>query len=199
MTGNFILASQSGSRQQILKSAGISYTALPAHLDEEKIKDQMMAENASPKAIAQRLADEKALFISKNYQDHYVLGADQILLADDRIFSKARDVSEARENLKFLRGRSHQLISALSLVHQGQVIWQDVHIPELIMRDFSDDFLDQYLTRNGGQILASVGCYFLEGEGIQLFSEIKGDFFAILGLPLINLMEKLRELNILQT
>lgn len=194
-----ILASASRTRREILQNAGIDFEIVPADIDEDYIRRGMERAGKSPQDIAERLAFEKAAFVSEKYPDHYSLGADQILVCENRIYSKAVSMEQARENLKTFRNRNHILVTSLVLVQAGEEIWRITDTPSLFMRDFSDDFLDHYLAEAGEDILSSVGCYFLEGAGLQLFSRIEGDYFSILGLPGINLMEKLRQLNILQT
>lgn len=194
-----ILASNSRTRREILQNAGVIFEVVPADIDEEQIRQDMQRSGKLPQDIAERLSFEKAALVSQKYPECYVLGADQILVCEDRIYSKAGSMEEARENLKTFRGRNHQLITSLVLVKNGAEIWQTTEVPCLTMRDFTDDFLDHYLQEAGEDILSSVGCYFLESFGLQLFSHIKGDYFSILGLPVNNLMEKLRQLNILMT
>jgi len=193
----FILASKSASRQKLLENAGLTFEALPAGIDEGVIKSEMLKCGSSVLDITERLASEKALKISKEHPDQYILGGDQILTCNGQLFSKARTVSEAKEHLKFFKGKSHTLTTSIAIATNNKIIWVYTSEPKLTMRDFSDEFLDDYMSNAGDALLHSVGCYYLEGIGIQLFSEIKGDYYDILGLPLLPLMKKLRDLKLI--
>ena len=171
----FILASKSASRQKLLKNAGLTFQALPADIDEGVIKNEMLEAGHTALDIAERLAGEKALKISKEYPDSHVLGGDQILTCDGQLFSKARTVSEAKEHLKFFKGKKHTLATSIAIAKNNKIIWAYTSEPELTMRSFSDEFLDDYLLNAGDAIFHSVGCYYIEENGIQLFSEIKGN------------------------
>ena len=190
MTG-LILASQSSARRAVLDGAGVPYEALVAGVDEESVKTALLAEGASPRDIADALAEVKALKISRG-RPGFVIGADQTLELEGRLYDKAETVDAARERLKLMRGKVHQLHSAVVVAHGGAPIWREVVSARLTMRDFSDDFLEAYLAQEGQAALGSVGCYRLEGPGAQLFSKIEGDYFAILGLPLMGLLDLLR-------
>ncbi|HXJ02381.1 MAG TPA: Maf family protein, partial [Micropepsaceae bacterium] len=143
--------------------------------------------------IAHALAEAKAMAISEHHRHALVLGADQILLCEGKVFNKALDEAEARTTLLALRGKEHELISAAVMARDGQAIWRRTDIARLTMRDFSDAFLDEYLTAEMPDLLGSVGCYRIEGRGAQLFSSVKGDHFCIRGLPLIAVLEALRD------
>jgi len=192
-----ILASASKSRRAMLCNADISCQFEAANIDEAVIKSCMMADGGDPEKISEKLAQEKAMFVSKNHPDDLVLGADQLLFCGDRLFDKPKSKAEAKAHLQFFRGKSHILHTSYALVRQGALLICETYSPRLTMRNFSDDFLDKYLDQSGDKILNSVGCYLLEDRGSQLFSEINGDYFTILGLPLLNVMENLRKLNIL--
>lgn len=194
-----ILASASRTRREILQNAGIDFDVVPADINEEKIKQDMVRADKIPQDIAERLAFEKAALVSEKYPGCFILGADQILVCAGEIYSKASSMEEARQNLKTFRNRNHMLVTSLVLVKGGTEVWRTTDTPCLVMRDFSDAFLEDYLEKAGEDILSSVGCYFLEGTGLQLFSRIDGNYFSILGLPVINLLEKLRQLNILSS
>jgi septum formation protein len=188
---SLVLASKSAARRAVLDGAGIGYEVASPGVDEDVVKARMLASGAGPKAIAEALAAEKALAIS-NARDGYVIGADQTLDLDGRLYDKAESLDEARMRLTLLRGRTHELHSAVVVARDGAVVWQTVETARLAMRDFSDAFLDVYLQTEGPQALGSVGCYRLEGPGAQLFAQIEGDYFGILGLPLLGLLDFLR-------
>ena len=192
MTG-LVLASTSAARKAVLAGAGVPFEAARSGVDEDAAKVSLLARGASPRAVAEALADEKALAVSQRRPGDLVLGADQTLELEGRLYDKAETLDQARARLQALRGRAHQLHSAVSVAEAGQVIWRETVSATLTMRDFSDGFLDDYLWREGEAALGSVGCYRLEGPGVQLFSAIEGDYFTILGLPLIGLLGLLRE------
>jgi septum formation protein len=188
---NIILASTSAIRMQVLRAAGVPFEAEPAGVDETTIKDSLLAEGVSPRDIADALAEAKAVKVSRRRQG-LVIGADQTLDFEGRLLDKAATVAEARERLKEMRGKSHKLHCGMVVARDGQPIWREVVTTSLRMRPFSDAYLEGYLDRNSPDILSSVGCYQLEGEGVQLFDRIEGDYFAILGLSLIPLLDFLR-------
>lgn len=188
-----ILASASEARAGLLRSAGIAYTVEPAAIDESVLKREARGRGDSAIACARALAIEKACFISRRHPNALVIGADQILAAGEQWFDKPADLAEASEQLRALRGQTHQLATAACVVQGGEPLWQAASTPELCMREFSDAFLAQYIAAEGDGLLASVGAYRLEGRGVQLFSRINGDHFAVLGLPLIELLGFLRE------
>lgn len=197
MTARLILASKSAARQALLKGAGVPFEAMAAALDEDDVKDDLAAHGLDPKAMALALAQAKAVETSK-VVDGLVIGADQTLDLAGELVGKAADLGAARERLKTLRGRRHQLHSATAAAEGGELLWTDVRTATLTMRPFSDAFLDGYLARNGEAALSSVGCYQLESEGVQLFAKIDGDYFTILGLPLPPLLDFLRGRGMLQ-
>jgi septum formation protein len=187
-----VLASASSARRALLAAAGVTVTVEPSRLDETPVKLAWRDNGTSPAAIAEKLAVLKAHDVSARMAGALVIGADQTLDCDGADFDKPRDRAEARSQLLALRGRPHRLYSAVALVRDGQTRWQHVAEARLTMRDFSDAFLDDYLDRVGAAALSSVGGYQLEGLGAQLFTAIDGDFFTILGLPLLPLLEFLR-------
>ena len=186
-----ILASQSAARRAILTGAGVSFEATIAGVDEDAAKAVLLAKGAGPKAVAEALAEQKALAVSRTHAG-LVIGADQTLDLAGQLYDKAQTVHQARARLQLLRGQTHQLHSAVAAAEGGAVIWRETVSARLTMRDFSDVFLDRYLADESAAALGSVGCYRLEGLGAQLFSEIEGDYFTILGLPLLGLLELLR-------
>lgn len=191
-----VLASQSKARRALLAGAGVAHEAVSALLDEEAAKAELEAKELSPHDLAEALAAAKAIETSRAVQG-LVIGADQTLDFHGDTIGKAASVDEARERLQALRGHHHRLHSAVAVARGGELLWADVQTATLKMRDFSDDFLEAYLARNGEAALSSVGCYQLEGEGVQLFERIDGEYFTILGLPLPPLLEFLREQGVL--
>ncbi len=188
-----ILASASPARAKVLRGAGVEFEVVPAHVDEDSIKQSLLAEKAPPRDVADALAELKAVRVSSRYPGALVLGADQVLQFGGELVSKCESLAEARALLARLRGGKHELLSALVLAKDGAPIWRHVGKAILTMRNFSDGFLDDYLAREGEGLLSGVGCYRLEGRGAQLFSAIDGDYFTILGLPLVPLLSALRE------
>ena len=187
----FILASSSTSRRTMLEAAGVVFTVVAPNVDEDLMKDMLTGGGADGATIAHALAEAKALAASERHRHAVVLGADQVLVCQGRIFNKALDEGQARATLCALRGEEHELISAAVIARDGTAIWRRTDIARLTMREFSDAFLDQYLTAEMPDILGSVGCYRIEGRGAQLFSNVKGDHFCIRGLPLIAVLEAL--------
>jgi len=192
-----VLASASPTRAALLRSAGIPITIDAAAIDEAEVKASLRAARAEPVAIAETLAELKAQRVSRRHAGSLVIGADQVLECDGVLFDKPADLAAARTQLLALRGRAHRLISAVVLMRDGQRVWHHVDRAELKMRDFSASFLDRYLESVGGAALSSVGAYQLEGRGAQLFASIDGDYFTILGLPLLPLLDILREHGVL--
>ena len=190
-----ILASQSKVRRALLEAAGIPVEARPAHLDERAIEEQ--AGGAGPGEVAQTLAREKARTVAAMSGNGIVVGCDQTLALGERRFDKPADRAAARAQLRTMRGRVHELYSAVTVCRNGSVTFNYVAVAQLSMRDFSDAFLEAYLDAAGANVTASVGAYQLEGIGIHLFEKIAGDHFTILGLPLLPLLGHLREDGVL--
>jgi len=185
---SFILASGSASRRTLLTNAGLTFEIDPADIDEAAVKDRF---EGTPSQLAQELADLKALAVSKR-RPGLVLGSDQVLELEGQAFDKARSVEEAAERLKRFRGKTHFLQGGIAAARDGEVIWRHQASSELEMRAFSDAFLEHYLAHAGDILTKAVGCYAYEGLGIQLFSRVKGDYSAILGLDLLPVLDFLR-------
>jgi len=189
-TAPLILASGSTVRHAILDGAGIPHVIEPADIDERRIEAN--AATGRSGEVADLLAREKALAVSGDHPGSYVLGADQTLALGERRFSKPANTIVARKQLACLRGRTHELHSAIAVARDGKLVFHHRERARLTMRDFSDGFIDAYLAAVGTAATASVGGYQLEGRGIQLFERIEGDYFVILGLPLLPLLQWLR-------
>jgi septum formation protein len=185
-----VLASGSPFRRRLLEAAGLSLTVHPADVDEPAVRSRLGG--ASPANIASALAGAKAEAVSTLLPHALVIGADQVLALDRKILGKPRDVAEARRQLKKLRGRAHDLPTGVALALAGKVIWRHLEMPRLVMRNFSDEFLERYLAECGEGVCQTVGAYAVEGRGIQLFERIEGDIFTIVGLPLLPLLAQLR-------
>ena len=187
-----ILASGSSTRAKMLRDAGVEIEILKPNVDEDELKASCRAEGADAVETAVALAEMKALAVSRKMMGRLVLGADQMLECEGVWFDKPADATAARAQLDALRGRRHHLVSAAVLGVDGRRIWHHVDTAEITMRDFSDAFLDAYLTRAGADVTASVGAYQLEGLGAQLMARVRGDFFTVLGLPLLPVLAALR-------
>ncbi len=188
-----ILASESAVRAHLLRAAGVSFDVRPSGLVEAEVKTFLLAEKLDPTAIADALAERKAVGVSRSHSEALVLGCDQTLACEGRLIDKPANLAEARAHLQHLRGKRHDLLTAAVLAKGGVPVWRRLERCSLWMRPFSDEFLDGYFLAEGDKVLGSVGCYFLEGRGIQLFERVEGDYFSILGLPLVPLLAALRE------
>lgn len=195
---NLILASASPARAEMLKGAGLTFEVVPAVVDEVGLREHLLAEGAPLSEVAGLLAEVKARAVSRSHPGALVIGADQILLLGHEVFEKPGDIQNARQTLQHLRGKTHELISAVTLVHNGDTVWQGSDAARLTMRDFSREFLEDYLEAEGDAVLSCVGAYRLEGPGAQLFERVEGDYFTILGLPLLQLLGVLREAGIMR-
>lgn len=189
---NVVLASGSRPRARMLTNAGVPFTVDPASVDENSIKASMQPVGADVADVAEMLAATKAQQVSRNHEGELVVGADQMLACDGDWFDKPASLADARNQLMRLRGRTHELISAVCVVRDGVVIWHHIERAVVTMRPFSEDFIDEYIKKMDETILATVGGYELEGLGAQLFSRIDGDYFTILGMPLLPLLDFLR-------
>jgi septum formation protein len=185
-----VLASQSRARQILLASAGISFDAVPADIDERAL--QKNSGLVVPGEIAGLLACEKASFVSSNNPARYVIGADQTLALGNRLFSKPAGRAQAAEQLRLLAGHTHELHSAVAVVRDGKILFSDVVVARMTMRRLDESEIEAYLDQAGQAVTTSVGAYQLEGLGVHLFERIEGDHFTILGLPLLQLLAFLR-------
>jgi septum formation protein len=192
-----ILASGSASRAQMLRDAGVDIVVERPRVDEEAAKASLRMEGAPPRAQADALAEVKALSVSR-IRPGLVIGADQMLALGERVFDKPQSREEARDQLRALSGQTHQLLNAAVVARDGVAIWRQITVPVLKMRPLSDAFIESYLDRVGEDAFTSVGAYKLEGLGGQLFESVSGDFFSVLGLPLLPLLAFLREQGALE-
>lgn len=190
-----ILASRSAARRAMLENAGVAFEARAADVDEAAIK--AVSTDLDPVALAVRLAEAKALAVSRDDPDAWVLGSDQTLAFDGGLVSKAASLEAARDRLKAMRGRTHTLHSGAALATKGQVVWSGADTARMKMRDVSDAFLETYLAAEGEALLSCVGAYRLEGMGSQLFEAVEGDFFTVLGLPLWPVLAELRRAGVI--
>lgn len=194
-----ILASESRARREMLSAAGLEFEAMASGVDERAARAAMAATGDAVDAvsIAQQLAGAKAEAVSRVHPDALVIGGDQVLALGKEVFEKPAGIEAARKSLMRLRGREHALHSAVTLAEKGRVVWRHVQSARLVMRPFSDAFLDDYLATVGPRVLGVVGAYELEGRGVQLFERIEGDYFTILGMPLLVLIEQLRRREVI--
>jgi septum formation protein len=197
MTG-LILASTSPARQALLRGAGIQFDAMSPGVDEEAIKQSLFAAGASPRTVADALAQAKAVKVSLRFPGVLVLGCDQMLsYGKNQTLDKPVDLGEARQHLLTLQGTDHQLLCAAVVALDGKPIWRIVDTATLAMRNLTDSFIDWYIAQEGDALLTSVGAYRLEAHGSHLFSRISGDYFTILGLPLLHLLQFLRDRKVI--
>jgi septum formation protein len=192
---SLILASNSRARQALLANAGINFEVVPAEIDERAV--QQASGLTAPDAIAALLAREKALAVSMVHAGSFVVGADQTLALGERLFSKPAGRAQAAEQLRALAGHRHELHSAVAVVRDGKILFADVSIARMTMRQLSEAEIGAYLDLAGDAVTSSVGAYQLEGFGVHLFERIEGDHFTILGLPLLPLLAFLRSQQLL--
>jgi septum formation protein len=192
---SIILASASAGRATVLRQAGLTFRQQPADIDERALEAEIARRDGTLEAgrLASELASQKACAVSALHPDCLVIGADQVMECGGKLFAKPVDIAGAQEQLKHLRGKAHSLHSAIAVALGNEIRWRYVDKAVLTMRGFSDAFLDDYVAAEGETLLASVGSYRIEGRGIQLFSQVEGDHFTIIGLPLLPLLGYLRE------
>ena len=195
MTENLILASTSPFRRQMLEQAGLAFSVERPQIDERAVEAAIGDSGVSPEAVASILAEAKAIDVSASHPGALVIGCDQTLSLGDAVLHKPADMEEARRRLLVLSGRTHQLNSAVAIARDQEVLWRHVGVARLTKRTLDPAFVGRHLSRVGEKALASVGAYQVEGEGVQLFETIEGDHFTIVGLPLLPLLAKLRELG----
>ncbi len=199
MAERIVLASGSATRAAMLRNAGVPFTQTRPGVDEEAVKEGLKADGISPVSGAEILAELKSRQNSLSEPDALVIGADQVLDVDGQWLDKPADRAAVGARLAALRGRVHRLHTAVVVCRNGDRLWHHIDSPSLWMRDLSDPFIDRYVANHADQVLGSVGAYQLEGAGIQLFSRIAGDYFAILGLPLLPLLQFLRLRGAIET
>ena len=192
---SLILASASSSRKMLLAAAGVSFIADPADLDEATLMAGL--KDAGGETMARRLAEEKALAVSRRHPGKIVLGGDSVIAFEGGHLSKCASLDEARALLARLSGKTHLLVSAAALARDGALLWAHASPCQMAMRHLSPQFLDDYLAQEGQAILSSVGCYHFEGRGAQLFDRVDGDYFSVLGLPLLAVLAQLRKEGLL--
>lgn len=190
------LASGSASRRALLAAAGVAADAVSPNVDEEAYRTAMRADGLPVRDQAMQLAEMKALRVSQS-RTGLVIGGDQMLALGDEAFDKPRELSEARRHLELLSGKSHTLETAIVVCEDGRPVWRHLARPKLTMRNLSPEFIEDYTARCGSALLTTVGAYQLEGLGAQLFTRIEGDYFSILGLPLLPLLDYLRTRKVL--
>jgi len=193
-----ILASKSPSRNNLMKNAGLIFQQQTSDVDEDIIKQTFLKEGEISD-LALILAQAKAITVSKAFPHAYVIGADQTLLFEGKVYDKPGSSKEARDQLLALRGKQHQLETAVSIIRNQEILWDCSDPSYLTMREFSPEFLGRYLAAEGDNVKTSVGGYKLEGLGLQLFEKIDGDFFSILGLPMLKLLSFMRKENLIET
>lgn len=196
-TERIILASTSPFRRQLLENAGLKIGIMAPQVDERAVEQTLQGSDMNPEDTALILAEAKAVEASGRLPDMWVIGGDQTLSLGDDVFHKPADMEAARRHLLALSGKMHQLNSAVVLARNGEAIWRHVAIARMTMRKLEPAFIGRYLSRAGEIALKSVGAYQVEGEGIQLFEKIEGDYFTIVGLPMLPLLAQLRALKVI--
>lgn len=194
----FILASGSSIRAEMLRNSGVALETVVARVDEDSIKSALLSDGAPARDVADALAEMKARRVAVKNPEALVLGADQVLVCEGKMFDKPDSIDSARAQLQALRGKTHELLSAAVVVEDGAPVWRHIGRAQLMMRPFSDDFLENYLEKHADDLFTTVGGYKLEAEGSQLFTRVQGDYFSVLGLPLLEVLGFLRTRGICQ-
>jgi len=190
-----VLASGSASRKSLLTAAGVPFVADPADLDEDRLMAELKP--AGAEIMARTLAEQKALAVSRRHPGQIVLGGDSVIAFGGDYLSKCASLAQARALLLRLSGQTHLLVSAAALARDGALLWAHASPCRMTMRDLSAQFLEDYLAAEGEGLLSSVGCYRFEGRGAQLFDRVEGDYFSVLGLPLLPVLTQLRKEGVL--
>lgn len=193
---DIILATGSRHRIELLENAGINFTAQSAEIDERSVEAPMLGTGSTPADIAEVLAIAKATDVSGSHPSAYVIGCDQTLSLDQKLFHKPEDMEEARRRILELSGKTHALNSAVAIVKDGEVLWSHVALCKITFRELDAATVGQYTAKAGDGILSSVGAYQIEGLGVRLMEKIEGDYFSVIGLPLLPLLAKLRDLDL---
>ena len=194
---SLVLASGSASRKALLTAAGVAFIADPADLEEDALMAGLHARGVDAAMVASELAQQKAILVSRRHPGRTVLGGDSVIAFGGEYLSKCATLEAARALLTRLSGQAHLLVSAAALARDGALLWTHASPCQMTMRDLSPQFLDDYLAQEGSAILSSVGCYHFEGRGAQLFAKVSGDYFSVLGLPLLAVLAQLRKEGLL--
>lgn len=195
MASSLVLASSSPFRRALLENAGLAFEAVAAQIDERAIEAPLEEAGATPDEVALHLAREKALEVSARHSGALVIGSDQTMSLGDRVYHKPPTLEAAKDHLLSLSGQTHRLNSAVAFARNEEIVWEHIAHADMTVRPLTPDFIDRHLARVGPKALQSVGAYQLEGEGIQLFEKIDGDYFTIIGLPLLAVLKELRRLG----
>jgi len=195
---SLVLASASPTRQAMLRAAGVTFTVSPASLNEASLMHDLIAEGADAATIAAALAEQKAIMVSRRTPHQTVLGGDSVLSLGEEILGKSHDLPALKTLLLKMSGRSHYLVSSAALARDGHVFWHHTARSRMTVRHLSEVFIDAYLAREGEALLGSVGGYRFEGLGAQLFESVEGDYFSILGMPLLAVLAELRAQGLLE-
>ena len=196
-TTSIILASNSQFRAELLQNAGVDFTVTSASIDERAIEQPLLEANLEPADIAQVLAEAKAADVSSRNPNALIIGCDQTLSMNDKMFHKPADMKQARQHILNFSGKTHQLNSAIAFVFNQQTIWRHVSVANMTMRILSPEYIGRYMAHAGRSVLNCVGAYQLEEAGVQLFEQIEGDYFTVIGLPLLPLLSQLRSLEVI--
>lgn len=194
---SIILASKSPFRAQLMQNAGIAFEAVAANIDERAVEAPLIESDLSGADVAEVLAIAKATAVSEKHGDAYVIGSDQTLSLDGELLHKPEDLEAARRRLLALSGRSHELNSAVAIVRNDEILWQHTEVSKITFRELDPGFIGRHVSAVGEKVLSSVGAYQIEGLGVQLMEKIEGDYFSIMGLPLLPLLDQLRKLELI--